>query len=65
LPALAARGELNTNRIRSFNTTHVRIETDFPLWFHGDGELLGRTPVEITLVPQAIRILRPTQRVNA
>jgi diacylglycerol kinase (ATP) len=64
LPALAARGELNTNRIRRFNTTHVRIETDSPLWFHGDGELLGRTPVEITVMPRAIRILRPRQSAN-
>jgi diacylglycerol kinase (ATP) len=64
LPAFAARGELNTNRIRRFATTHVRIETDSPLWFHADGELLVRTPVEITLVPHAVRILRPKQQVN-
>jgi diacylglycerol kinase (ATP) len=64
LPALAARGELKTDRIRRFTTTHVRIETDSPLWFHGDGELLGRTPVEITVMPRAIRILRPRQKAD-
>jgi diacylglycerol kinase (ATP) len=64
LPAFAARGELNTNRIRRFDATHVRIETDSPLWFHGDGELLGRTPVEITVMPRAIRILRPKQKAD-
>jgi diacylglycerol kinase (ATP) len=64
LPAFAARGALNTTRIRRFTTTHVRIETDSPLWFHGDGELLGRTPVEITVMPRAIRILRARQKAD-
>jgi diacylglycerol kinase (ATP) len=61
LPALAARGELRTSRVRRFSITRVRIETDTPRWFQGDGELLGMTPVDISVVPNAIRVLRPRQ----
>ena len=64
LPAFALRGELNTKRIRRFPITRVRIETESPVWFHGDGELLGMTPVEITVLPRAVRILRPARKIN-
>jgi YegS/Rv2252/BmrU family lipid kinase len=63
LPALALRGELNTKRIRRFRVQCVRIETESPCWFHGDGELLGMTPVEISVVPRAIQVLRPARNV--
>lgn len=58
LPALAIRGKLNTRHIRRYTTQHVRIETPTPSWFHGDGELLGKTPVEISVMPKAVRVLR-------
>jgi diacylglycerol kinase (ATP) len=64
LPAFVSRGMLNTNKIRRVSVNHVRIDTDSPLWFHGDGELLGMTPVEITVVPRAVRILRPAAKTN-
>jgi diacylglycerol kinase (ATP) len=57
LPALMSRGALNTNRVRRFRVESLRIETDKPCWFHGDGELLGMTPVEIKVVPKAFRVL--------
>lgn len=59
LPALASRGELQTNRVHRFTATKVRMETESPRWFQADGELLGMTPVEVSAVPRAIRILRP------
>lgn len=59
LPAFVSRGQLKTKRIRRFTVTCVRIETDAPRWFQGDGELLGVTPVEIAVVPRAVRVLRP------
>lgn len=59
LPALASRGVLRTNRVRGSSSTNVRIETESPRWFQADGELLGMTPVEISVVPAAIRVLRP------
>lgn len=59
LPALGCRGELKTQRLRRISTPHVRIETDPPCWFHGDGELLGLTPVDVAIVPKAVRVLCP------
>ena len=59
LPSLAYRGELRTARIRRFSVERVRIEADRPCSFHGDGEILGNTPVEVEVVPNAVRILRP------
>lgn len=62
LPSLALTGQLKTQRLNRFRATHVRIETDPPAWFHGDGELLGITPVEISILPGAIRVLQPTKQ---
>lgn len=59
LPMLAATGELRTPRVARFSVQRVRIETSRPCLFHGDGEILGTTPVEICVVPGAIRVLRP------
>lgn len=59
IPSLAYRGELRTSRVRRFRVERVRIETDRPCSFHGDGEILGNTPVEVEVVPRAVRILRP------
>ena len=58
LPSLWLRGELKTKRLRRFTVERVRIETAKPYSFHGDGEILGTTPVEISVVPGAFRILR-------
>jgi diacylglycerol kinase (ATP) len=59
LPFLVIRGELRTKRIQRLRLERVRIETDRPCQFHGDGEILGYTPVEVEVVPQAVRVLRP------
>ena len=58
LPRLALRGELKTERITRRSVTCLRIETDPPRAFHGDGEILGTTPVELSVVPRACRVLR-------
>ena len=62
LPSLAYRGELKTARLTRRSVTCVRIETDPPRSFHGDGEILGMTPVDISVVPRACRILRGPSR---
>ena len=59
LRSLVATGELGTQRVRRFPIRWVRIETDRPCLFHGDGEILGPTPVEISVLPRAVSVLRP------
>jgi diacylglycerol kinase family enzyme len=42
--------------------TRARIETERPCGFHADGEIIGMTPVDISVVPQAMRVWRPRRR---
>lgn len=58
LPGFVTRSQLNTSKLGRLRAARVRIETDAPHWFHGDGELLGMTPVEISVVPLAFRVMR-------
>jgi diacylglycerol kinase (ATP) len=59
LPALIFFGELRTRRIQRFSITHAHIEAASPARFHGDGEILGMTPLEVEILPRFIRILAP------
>lgn len=59
LPHLVRSGELRTARIRRFRVRAVKYSTDRSSFFHGDGEILGPTPVEIEIVPQAVRVIAP------
>jgi diacylglycerol kinase (ATP) len=59
LPHLMASGKLCTSRITRWNVKRLRLRTDRPAFFHGDGEILGPTPVDLEVVPQALKILAP------
>jgi diacylglycerol kinase (ATP) len=59
LPSLAFNGEIRTSRLESRRVTRVRIETNPPSLFHGDGEILGLTPVELEVIPNAFHVLCP------
>jgi diacylglycerol kinase (ATP) len=59
LPRLVKSGELRTPPLKRFRVQAVRLTTDRPSMFHGDGEILGPTPVEIEVVPRAIRVMVP------
>ena len=61
LPRLLGSGELRTSRVRRWRAQRVRLTTDRPCMFHGDGEILGPTPVEIEVVPKAVQVLAPAQ----
>ena len=59
LPRLLFSGELRTPKVKRTQARHVRLTTDRPCQFHGDGEILGPTPVEIEVVAQAVQVLAP------
>jgi diacylglycerol kinase (ATP) len=59
LPRLLGSGELRTSRVKRWPVSKVRLTTRNPTVFHGDGEILGSTPVEIELIPRAIQVLAP------
>jgi diacylglycerol kinase (ATP) len=57
LPRLLLTGELRTSRAQRRSSPKVRLTTAQPCLFHGDGEILGETPIEIEVVPRAARVL--------
>jgi diacylglycerol kinase (ATP) len=59
LPRLALQGALNLPALRTRQFRKMRLETEAPAYFQGDGELLGPTPVEIEVVPGAVKFLAP------
>jgi len=59
LPQLALRGTLHIPELRTIQFRKLRLETDPPAHVHGDGELLGLTPVEIEVAPSAVQFLAP------
>jgi len=59
LPRLMVNGELRTPRMKRWLAKRVKLTTNRPCLFHGDGEILGPTPVELEVVPKAVRVLAP------
>jgi diacylglycerol kinase (ATP) len=62
LPRLMGSGELRTARLKRWLAKRVKLTTNRPCLFHGDGEILGPTPVELEVVPKAVRVLAPVLR---
>jgi diacylglycerol kinase (ATP) len=60
LPRLIASGELRTFRVKRWRIQRVRLTTERRCLFHGDGEIIGPTPVEIEAAPRAIQVLAPS-----
>jgi len=60
LPRLIGSGELRTSRLKRWRIERVRLTTGQSCLFHGDGEIIGPTPVEIEAVPRAIQVLAPS-----
>jgi diacylglycerol kinase (ATP) len=59
LPGLVFKGKLTTKRVKRFRAASARVRTAVPVRFHGDGELLGTTPVVIEVEPKALKVLVP------
>jgi diacylglycerol kinase (ATP) len=59
IPGLFFTGELRTPRVQRFRGARARLSAHGSPWFHGDGELLGKVPVEIAVLPRALRVLAP------
>lgn len=42
--------------IVEYRSRTLRVEASRPLWIHGDGEVLGKTPAAFEVLPKAIRL---------
>jgi diacylglycerol kinase (ATP) len=61
IPRLLIRGALPDSHVTRVSTTRVRLSCDRECLFHGDGEILGPAPVDIEVLPGALRILAPVK----
>ena len=59
IPRLLTRGDLPDSYVTRVSVSRVRLSADRACLFHGDGEILGPAPVEIEVVPKAVRVLAP------
>jgi diacylglycerol kinase (ATP) len=62
VPRLLWRGDLPNSLVKRTRARKVRLLTDRPCFFEGDGEILGPAPVEIEVMPRAARVLAPAGR---
>ena len=56
---LLRNGDLRWPQIHRFRARRVRLSADRRSPFHGDGEILGEAPVEIEVLPKAVRVIAP------
>jgi len=61
LPRLIRSGELRTSKVQRWKVKSVKISADRAALFHGDGEIIGPAPVEVEIVPNAVRVLAPAK----
>ena len=61
IPILLASGDLRFREVERFRCRRAVFQTDRPMKVHGDGELLGDSPVEFQVVPQAVRVMTPVR----
>jgi diacylglycerol kinase (ATP) len=59
IPRLLITGELRSGRTVRMRSAKIKLSAEKETSFQGDGELLGKTPVEIEVVHKALRVLAP------
>lgn len=59
LPMVPFGGHLRLKEVEYFRSRALRLEAVRPLDVYGDGEFVCRTPVEIGLLPQALKVIVP------
>lgn len=54
-------GDIRWPEITRMRARRVRIAADRPAAFHGDGEILAEAPLEVELLPRAVRVVCPSK----
>jgi diacylglycerol kinase (ATP) len=62
VPRLIRNGSLPDSYLKQTKARKVVLRTDRACFFHGDGEIFGPAPVEIEVVPGAVKVLAPAAR---
>jgi diacylglycerol kinase (ATP) len=58
-PLLPFLGFQSLLAVRSVKTSSVTITSSPPLPFHGDGDVIGQTPVSLRVLPRALKVMMP------
>jgi diacylglycerol kinase family enzyme len=45
--------------VKLYRAKKISISSETPLELLGDGEILGKTPVSLEVIPQALNIIAP------
>jgi len=61
VPRLLGTGDLRIPELQRYRGRRMRLRSSVPTPFHGDGEILGETPVEIEVLPRSITVIAPRQ----
>lgn len=61
--AMLRTGELRRGEMERMRAHRASFRTERPVWFQGDGEVLGQTPLEAEIMPNAIRICAPKKEI--
>jgi diacylglycerol kinase (ATP) len=57
LPRVFRGAHTGHRKVRLYRTTEIRIVSRTPLHVQADGEVFGRLPAEIRIVPGALRVI--------
>jgi diacylglycerol kinase (ATP) len=64
LPTIFFGGHLGLKQVEYFQAQSVRIEADRELELYADGDYACRTPVEISVLPRALRVIVPGEALS-
>jgi diacylglycerol kinase (ATP) len=65
IPIVLTSGDLRGfPEVLRFRCKRIVLQTERPAKVHGDGELLGETPVELTVLSPAVRVMTPRARAD-
>ncbi|MBI3404173.1 MAG: diacylglycerol kinase family lipid kinase [Acidobacteria bacterium] len=56
---LLRTGDIRWPEIHRFRARRIRMQSERPALFHGDGEILGESPVAVEVLPGAIQVIVP------
>jgi YegS/Rv2252/BmrU family lipid kinase len=59
IPRLLLSGELKTERVVRIRAAKIKLTAEKEVHFQGDGEFLGKTPVQMEILHRALRMLTP------
>jgi diacylglycerol kinase family enzyme len=59
VPTIFFGGHLRLKQVEYFQSPEMRIEPEHPLDVYADGDYACQTPVEIEIIPRALRVIVP------